>query len=132
VNVVPAEKEPRGKGGRRRYPFHAHEVRDTLKTLARRARADVTVADFCIGHSIDANEYDKSPWDQDTYFREEYCKIAVFLNLLTGAEVRIKAEYERKLETKLIERDKDVADMRKTMEGVLQEMAEMKREMGLQ
>jgi hypothetical protein len=113
VNVVPTEKEPKGKGGRRRYPFHAHEVRDTLKTLARRARADVTVADFCIGHSIDVNSYDKSPWDDDSYFRREYDKIAsAYLNLLTGAEARIRLEYDRKFEDALATRDKELAEVK--------------------
>jgi hypothetical protein len=30
VNVVPKEKMERYKGSKRRYPFHSHEVRDTL------------------------------------------------------------------------------------------------------
>lgn len=76
VNLPPIVKPQEYKGATIRYPFHSHEVRDTLITLARRVKADPIAANWFVGHSIDKLKYDKSPWDDPEYFRAEYIKIA--------------------------------------------------------
>lgn len=81
------------KGASLRYPFHSHEVRDTFITIAKRAGADLTAANFFVGHSIDKYGYDKSPWDDPEYYRNEYIKIArPWLNPLTGQALKAREE----------------------------------------
>lgn len=76
VNTIPADRPGQFKGASNRYPFHSHEVRDTMITLARSVRADISAVNFFVGHSIDKLKYDKSPWDSEEYFRTEYLKVA--------------------------------------------------------
>ncbi len=94
VNVVPEGKLPLYKGAKRRYPFHSHEVRDTIVTLCRRVGVDKAVGDFFVGHCIDKAGYEKSPRDDPEHFRGEYSKIAKYLNLVTGRETAIRREAE--------------------------------------
>lgn len=103
VNIVPKDKSPEFKGASNRYPFHSHEVRDTMITLARNAKADIFAVNFFVGHSIDKLKYDKSPWDSEEYFRNEYLKVArPFLNIVshfeaTPSEVLNASKIEEKL-----------------------------------
>jgi hypothetical protein len=89
---------PTGAGKGIRYLFHSHETRDTKKTLARRVRADVVAVDFTLGHEIDKDGYDKSPWDDETYFREENAKLAAHLNILTGSSKTKEREFRDEIE----------------------------------
>jgi hypothetical protein len=85
VNIEPGKKADDFKWASNRYPFHSHEVRDTLITLARRAKADTVAANFFVGHTIDKLRYDKSPWDSEEYYRAEYLKVArPYLNVVTN------------------------------------------------
>jgi hypothetical protein len=95
VNVAPEERVPMYKGARRRYPFRSHEVRDTLVTLGRRARVDIEVVNFFVGHDIDRYGYDKSPWDDVEHFSEQYSKLAPYLNIVSQKESMIKEQVER-------------------------------------
>jgi hypothetical protein len=101
VNVTPEETVPRWKGSIRRYPWHSHEVRDTLVTLGRRAQIDMAVANFFVGHDIDEYGYDKSPWDDPEYFRNEYSKVSPYLNIITNKEQMIKEQIERGMSDRL-------------------------------
>lgn len=101
VNIVPEGKMERYKGARRKYPWHSHEVRDTLVTLARKAGVEREVANFFVGHNIDRYGYDKSPWDDPEYFKGEYHKLAKHLNIISGREAKIKDDYERRREDDL-------------------------------
>ena len=58
--------------GTKIYRIHAHEFRDTFKTTARISGVDGPVADFFIGHNIDEEGYDKSPWANTDFFRDQY------------------------------------------------------------
>ena len=90
------------KGARLRYPFHSHEVRDTMITLARRVKADLAAANFFTGHSIDKLNYDKSPWDDEGHFRNEYLKIArPYLNPVSGKALEVEQLITRKFEARL-------------------------------
>ena len=95
VNVRPEGRVPMYKGARRRYPFRSHEVRDTLVTLGRRAGADTAVVNFFVGHDIDRYGYDKSPWDDVDYFREQYSRLAPYLNVVSQKETMIREKVER-------------------------------------
>ena len=89
-----------------RYPFHSHEVRDTLITLAKRNGADLSAANFFIGHTLDKYGYNKSPWDDPEYYRNEYMKISrPWLNPVSGQVMQAREEAKKEtistLETKI-------------------------------
>lgn len=97
VNVKSEEEKQPYKGARIRYPFHSHECRDTMITLAR-GRVDVAVPKYLTGHSIDTLHYDKSPRDNPDHFREEYLKLArPHLNPMSGKVLEAQESTERKL-----------------------------------
>ena len=111
VNIIPAERPAEFKGASNRYPFHSHEVRDTMITLARSAKADISAVNFFVGHSIDKLKYDRSPWDSEEYFRAEYLKVTrPTLNIVSHfeaahsaasssseIEAKLKAEFDARL-----------------------------------
>lgn len=126
VNVVPEGKLPRYKGSTRRYPFHAHEVRDTLVTLGRPCGVDREIVNFFIGHDIDAQKYDKSPWDDPEHFKEQYKKLSKYLNVLTGKEALLKEGYERKLEGEIRKRDTALQVMQERMAALEKDAQEFR------
>jgi hypothetical protein len=120
ANVHSGPMPARYKGARVRYPFHSHEVRDTLRTLAR-GRADVEAAEFFVGHPLDKLGYDKSPWNDPDYFRQEYMKIArPLLNPLGGTVQEVKEDMERKTQVDFRSLQSQVAEMRKRLEEMLE------------
>lgn len=135
VNILPEEFDhpERYKGARIRYPFHSHEARDTLITIARRLKVDIAVANFFTGHSIDRYQYDKSPYDYPDWFMEQYDILGQSLNIITQKEAFFKEKYENKLEHELASRDKELAEMKheraadaEIIQRVLSEFADLK------
>lgn len=122
VNVVPEMEFERYQGAKIRYPYHSHEVRDTLVTLHRRCGVDKPVVDFLVGHDIDKDGYDKDPWDNPDWFRDQYAKLTKYLNLISGKESRmreeIKGDYEKELESV----KKELAENRQTMKEILERL----------
>ena len=111
INVHRGQPTSDFRGARLRYPFHSHEVRDTMITLARRAKADVDAANFFTGHSIDKLKYDKSPWDDEDYFREEYLKIArPYLNPISGKALEVEEALSKKFEARLANLEKEMSE----------------------
>jgi hypothetical protein len=82
INIPPEKHPERFRGATIRYAFHAHEVRDTLRSLASIFNADVA-SEFFLGHSIDKMKYNKSPWQHPEHFKEIYSKMAPYLNILS-------------------------------------------------
>jgi hypothetical protein len=91
VNSHAGPKPPDFKGARLRYPFYAHRVRHTLKTLAV-GLADPIVVDFLMGHTADPLHYDTtSPWEKPDYYKEQYLRIArPLLNPVSGRVIEVK------------------------------------------
>lgn len=121
VNVPPTLKLAKYQGATIRYPFHAHQARDTLITLRQRAHVDRAVVDFFAGHKFDDDNYD-SPWDNPDLFRDEYVKVSKYLNIITGEKALLKEEYDRRLESELSTRDqqlRELVEWKKTMEAML-------------
>jgi integrase len=97
INVRSGDEKQPYKGARVRYPFHSHECRDTMITLAR-GKVDVAVPKYLTGHNIDTLHYDKSPRDNPDHFREEYLKLArPYLNPISGKVLEARESLEREL-----------------------------------
>jgi hypothetical protein len=111
VNVPGGARMGQFKGARIRYPFHSHEVRDTLVTLARSCKADVEVAQFLTGHDIDDLKYDKSAWNDVGFFRNEYLKIArPALNPVSGRVLEAEKEISKRFEDRLTKLEQQIED----------------------
>ena len=107
VQTETPEKTP-FKGARTRYPFHSHEVRDVMVTLAR-GNVDPAIPKFLTGHSIDKLGYDKSPWNNPEHFRSQYAILArPSLNPISGRVLEVQTEVERKFEERLASLERDV------------------------
>jgi len=116
VNETPNDDLPKDKRAKRRYAFHEHEVRDTAITLARRVRADKDVIEFFCGHKIDALGYDKSARDVPDLFREEYRKLAPYLNVVSGKEEELRITYEQRLQSELRKHNAELEERVRTLE----------------
>ncbi len=109
--LVNQPREDAPEGAKTRYPFHSHEVRDTLITLHKKTGADSAAANFFAGHDIDRLKYDKSPWDDANYYRGEYLKLArPFLNPLSGAVLRKESELKSQFESRLGELERQMSE----------------------
>jgi hypothetical protein len=110
VNLHVGPKPGEFKGARIRYGWHSHEARDTIRTLAR-GRADIVVAEFILGHEIDKLGYDKSPWENPAYYRQEYSKISrPWLNPISGVALKVEQELSAKFEQRLASLEQQIQD----------------------
>ncbi|HZW55159.1 MAG TPA: hypothetical protein VFF30_02630 [Nitrososphaerales archaeon] len=71
------------RGGKNRYNFHSHEVRDLGITLAR-LYSNPIVGEFCSGHTIDRLRYDKSPWRDPAHFAGLMQPLWKYLNIVSS------------------------------------------------
>jgi len=115
-HVQPSPYKPKNIGGIR-YRVKTHELRDLFKTECHRSlqsgnNFDLSVADFCMGHSIDSNKYDKIMKDR-AYTLAEYRKVLPFLNVLSE-------------NPRVVER----GELDVEREALRRELAELKRDVG--
>jgi len=73
----------RGSGGAPRYGKSLHELRDSYRSLWEKTGAEKSVAEFCMGHTVDVYGYNKAHQDED-WVREEYLKAAPWLNIFSS------------------------------------------------
>ncbi len=124
INVRPPVKLAPYRGASRRYPFHSHEVRDLLKSLARVCGVDDPVSEFFLGHKMDKLGYDKSPFKYPEYFRDQYSKMSSHLNVLTRTPTPQTAQSEIEemkkeiaaLQIKSVEKDEELKNRAKLFE----------------
>lgn len=102
-------KKTRLRNPSNRYGRNMHELRDLFRTRWRPSEADVEVAEFFMGHSIDELGYDKSPWSYQDWFEEQYRKAMPWMNIISeDPEVmrmsdvkRMQREIKTDIESKL-------------------------------
>jgi hypothetical protein len=110
INKSNGHKPGKYKGARLRYPFHSHECRDVMITLAR-GKVDIAIPKFLTGHCIDDLGYDKSPLNDPEHFRSEYLKIArPALNPVSGRILEVEREVTARLEERLARIEAQMAE----------------------
>lgn len=124
INVRPSAKVAKFKGASIRYPFHSHECRDLLKSLARVSGVSDPVSEFILGHKPDRFGYDKSPWKSPDFFRDEYKKMSSVLNVLSGTSSSNPA-----IDNEEIDEMRKVLETQGTLIDTLYEIKKQKEEM---
>jgi len=97
VTPVKGAKHPRAV----RYGKSPHEIRDTMRSRWRLSGCDAEVAEFFMGHSLDAYNYDKSPKHYEEWFREQYMKAEPWLNILSEDPQMVSREEVERLRREL-------------------------------
>lgn len=118
-----------------RYRIHAHEIRDTYRTEWNLTPAKPIIAEFCMGHQIDPNNYNKL-FHRPEYVEEQWKLALPYLNILSEnpraikmkdinaiVEERVKERvteienfYKREMDKGIISLQKQITELRKMME----------------
>jgi hypothetical protein len=118
-------------GGAPRFGKNLHELRDSYRSLFQKSGADIIVAEFSMGHTVDKLGYNKATQDED-WVREEYLKAMPWLNVLSSPKPH---GFEERDEVRRLQRDLEeakrkldhVGDMEATVQTLKTQLAEEKR-----
>ncbi|MDQ1279127.1 MAG: hypothetical protein QG670_387 [Thermoproteota archaeon] len=104
-----------------------HELRDLFRTQFAKSPAKADVAEFMMGHSIDANEYNKAYRDEK-FYRDEYEKALPYLQIISSGRPfhQVSEEEVERLRSE-VERLKKGDNQ--DVEGLKRQMAEMEKMM---
>jgi len=87
-----------------RHGINLHEIRDVYRSTWEISPASPTLAEFCLGHDIDSNHYNKF-YRNIEFTTKEYMKAQPYLNILSEDPLSIKkADMEEIIEKKVAER----------------------------
>jgi len=86
--IIPRDAKPP-------YDLHPHELRDVFKSMCTLAGVKAIASEFFLGHSIDKLGYDKSPDYDEDFFKNEYLKVELKLNLWSQETKMISREEVR-------------------------------------
>jgi len=109
-----------------RYRIHAHELRDTYRTEWNLTPAKPIVAEFCMGHMIDSNDYNKL-FQRPEWVEEQWKLAQPYLNILSENPRDVKVtDINAIVEKRLQERLKESARAKDTeIEKLKSDMANM-------
>ena len=102
--------------GHIRTGINPHEIRDLMRTRWESSGANTKVAEFMMGHTVDANEY--LSWMKYEKWKpiQEYRKALAWLNIVSGDPNKVdRNEIDKELEGHKAETDvlrREVADLR--------------------
>ncbi len=101
-----------------------HELRDLFRTQWAKSGASPDVAEYMMGHDIDANDYNKCFTDEE-YTLQEYRRALPYLQIMTGTapyrlvrESKVE-ELQQELERLKQTKSDEVAELRELLLGVL-------------
>jgi hypothetical protein len=105
-----------------------HELRDLWRSQWSKSPAKPVVAEYCMGHPIDVNEYDKSFRDMQTY-QEEYLKALPYLQIMSGSRpYHLVDETEvNRLREEILGRDEQFQEMRADIFKLQQRLGELSK-----
>jgi len=113
-----------------RHGMNLHELRDVFRSTWEISHANSSLAEFCLGHEIDRNEYNKFYRNKE-FTTAEYKKAEPYLNLLSEEPGKIKrvdmeTEIEKRVEQKVAERThlatKEKIEQHKRVQGLEQQI----------
>ena len=110
VTHITAE-EADGRPGTIRYGKNIHELRDTFKTLTAKTDMKYEIGEFCLGHTVDPLNYDKSSTDE-YYYRKQYSKASEHLNILSSAKAYGLIEEENYENQRIKKLEDQIAELR--------------------
>ena len=104
-----------------RYGVSSHELRDLFRTEWQRSDASPVVAEFCMGHDIDKNDYNKIMERHPEWAEEQRMRAEPFLNIVSENPRMVALEKVRELEAKtdrIAEQDREIEELRMTVQGL--------------
>ena len=81
------------------------------------------MVNFFVGHDIDVYVYDKSPWDDPDFFREEYGRLAPYLNVISQKETMMKEKVERGLTDRIKNLEEENRQIKQVIDMVMRNPA---------
>jgi len=108
----PFSKTCRVDPGVRYDGYNVHEIRDTAKSTWYRAAPEKWLADFFMGHEVDPNHYNKAMKLFPDWVEEQYLDALPWLNILSSDPEKVPRRDFNRLERKLMEAEKDLAELR--------------------
>lgn len=125
-SVVRAALIPENRGRDYYNKFHPHELRDAFKSICSLSGVSPIASEFFLGHTIDVDGYDKSPWINEEFYRREYLKAEPMLNILSNPGDQQKLRQQdwklKQVEAKLTELSEELARRRAFEEYILQQL----------
>jgi hypothetical protein len=83
-----------------RYGINGHELRDIFRSEWHLSGADPTCAEFCMGHDIDPNHYNKIMKLHPEWAEAQYAQAEPFLNIVSQNPRMVALDKVRELEEK--------------------------------
>jgi len=102
-----------------------HEMRDVFRSLWSKSPAGHVVAEYCMGHSIDKLNYDKSFRDVD-FYQEEYMKATPYLNLISSGSAfgRVEKTELDKLRTEVQQLEAEKTNRIANLESMIEQLSQ--------
>lgn len=109
-----------------RYKFHAHELRDLLKTTCTEAGVQTEYSEAFICHKA-FSSYDKLQQSDTERYRQEYSKLSPYINIFSNSisNAKITTEISKKAQ-KIETLEKGFTDMQERLTKVEKEKEEMR------
>jgi len=96
-----------------RYGMNLHKLRQVFKSRWRLSGVDNELAEFFLGHTIDALGYDRSPWLDPEWYMDKYLEAESWLNILSEDPLNVPRREASALRRELMETKQSLEKIRK-------------------